>query len=141
MYFDASSGVEVPCPDPGAGLYVRSSRGALARVSLPPDCLAFQIGETAQVHSGGALSATPHCVRAPAPGPGRAAVARAALAVFMEPEWSAPMAAPGGTGEEEVRAGARGALLPPGVATLDSRWEGGAQDFGAFTTATLGAYY
>ena len=44
-------------------------QGALVKVSLPPGepascCLLFQIGETTQALSGGALQATPHAVRA-----------------------------------------------------------------------------
>jgi len=43
------------CPDPNAGLYIRSRKGETVRAVIPADCLAFQIGECAQVHSGGAL--------------------------------------------------------------------------------------
>eukprot|EP00983_Pelagomonas_calceolata_P076138 1153289-Pelagomonas_calceolata.AAC.5 len=48
-----------------------------------------------QVHSGGALRATPHCVRAAA-GPAAAGVARNTFAVFMQPDVDAPMDAPEG---------------------------------------------
>lgn len=45
-----------------------SLQGALVKASLPAcesasSCLLFQIGETTQVHSAGALQATPHAVR------------------------------------------------------------------------------
>lgn len=40
---------EVPCPDSQAGLYIRTCRRQLFRVSIPPDHLAFQMGETFQV--------------------------------------------------------------------------------------------
>lgn len=167
MYFDAATGAEVPCPDPAAGLYIRSRSGATVRVAIPPDCLAFQIGETAQVHSGGVLQATPHYVRAPSAGLG-AGVGRGTMAVFMEPEWTAPMACAGladgdtppeegggtggavegGAGEvgkagvwARVLRGARGELLPPGVVPLAKRWTGPAQSFGDFTDRTLSSYY
>jgi hypothetical protein len=175
MYFDSASGAQVACPDPHAGLYIRSRSGQLVHVSVPPDALAFQIGETAQVHSGGVLLATPHCVRA-ATGPGAAGVSRGTMAVFMEPEWHGAMACPGmrpgqtttaavlgkeeaeeGAGADQggdggaspasaaawarVLRGARGELLPRGVPTLASRWDGPHQTFGEFTTKTLAAYY
>jgi hypothetical protein len=52
-----AEGEEVPNPDPSAGLYIRSRAGALVRVMLPPggSTLAFQIGETSQIHTGGIL--------------------------------------------------------------------------------------
>jgi isopenicillin N synthase-like dioxygenase len=62
MYLD-SDGKEVQDTDPTSGLYVLSRGGELVRVAMPSDVLAFQIGETAQIHSGGLLQATPHAVR------------------------------------------------------------------------------
>jgi isopenicillin N synthase-like dioxygenase len=84
-----AQGVIVPNPDPAAGLYIRSREGDLIQVRMPPgdSQLAFQIGETAQVHTGGVLQATPHAVRS---GSGEASkgVTRETLAVFMEPEYN-----------------------------------------------------
>jgi hypothetical protein len=51
MYID-DNGIEVPSPDHAAGLYVKSRRGALVHVLLPPNSIGFQIGETAQIHTG-----------------------------------------------------------------------------------------
>lgn len=79
MYHDIS-GTKIKSPDPNAGLYIRARSGKMIHVTLPEDYLAFQIGETAQVHTGGILLATPHGVRAAA-APG---VSRSTLAVFME---------------------------------------------------------
>ena len=45
---------EVPCPDSQAGLYIRTCQRQLFRVSIPPDHLAFQMGETFQVALHGA---------------------------------------------------------------------------------------
>ena len=45
------------------GLYIRTRKSELIKVNIPSDCLAFQIGETAQIHSGGILQATPHSVK------------------------------------------------------------------------------
>ncbi|CAN0420232.1 unnamed protein product, partial [Laminaria digitata] len=67
VLYDAS-GRETDNKDPKCGLYIRSREGALVKATLPrgesaSSCLLFQIGETTQVHSGGALQATPHAVR------------------------------------------------------------------------------
>ena len=43
---------QVPCPDPSAGLYIRNRQGIFQKVSIPPDALAFQMGEASQVCSG-----------------------------------------------------------------------------------------
>jgi isopenicillin N synthase-like dioxygenase len=51
------------------------------RSGVPGDYLLFQIGETAQMHSGGWLKATPHMVRGcVTPG-----TSRSTMAVFLEP--------------------------------------------------------
>lgn len=50
-------------PDADSGLYVLSRSGELVKADVPQDHLAFQIGETAQIHSGGVLQATPHAVK------------------------------------------------------------------------------
>jgi isopenicillin N synthase-like dioxygenase len=62
MFLD-EGGAVVPSPDPDAGLYIRDRVGNEFKVTIPADMLAFQIGETAQVHSGGLLIATPHGVQ------------------------------------------------------------------------------
>eukprot|EP00804_Cyclotella_cryptica_P031191 CCRYP_019407-RA/>CCRYP_019407-RA protein AED:0.07 eAED:0.07 QI:216/1/1/1/0.5/0.4/5/431/365 len=62
LYLD-SDGHIVDCPDPLSGLYIKSRSGRLIHARLPSDSLAFQVGETMQVHTGGLLQATPHAVR------------------------------------------------------------------------------
>lgn len=48
----------------GSGLFVLSRVGDLVQVvGVPADHLLFQIGETAEIHSGGVLQATPHAVK------------------------------------------------------------------------------
>lgn len=137
MYIDAA-GREIPNPDPEAGLYIRSRNGQLVRAVMPPggSSLAFQIGETAQIHSGGLLQATPHAVRgAEAPG-----VTRETFAVFMEPNWDGDMVVPMGRTAHQAQTQAAAAALPPGVPALGTRWKEG-MDFGQFTDATLSSYY
>jgi len=135
MFLD-ESGSEVSVDDPKAGLYARARDGTVARVTLPPGCMGFQIGETAQVCSGGVLQATPHAVRASgAPG-----VGRAQLAVFMEPEWDGELRAPASVTHDDVMRDAKGRVLPTGVPSLEGRWVAG-DDFGEFTRKTLENYY
>ena len=86
-----AGGVEVPCPDPAAGLYIRARSGAVVRAAIPPACLAFQLGAATERNTGGRLVATPHCVRAAA-GPAAAGVARNTFAVFMQPNFDVAMA-------------------------------------------------
>lgn len=137
MYLDAS-GKEIPNPDPDAGLYIKSRTGALVKAVMPPcgTALAFQIGETAQIHSGGLLQATPHAVRG-VESPG---VTRETFAVFMEPNWNGDMAVPTGRSAAQAQDQAAAATLPPGVPPLGARWKEG-MDFGQFTDATLNSYY
>jgi isopenicillin N synthase-like dioxygenase len=137
MFVDAA-GTEIPNPDPNAGLYIKSRSGELVRAVMPPggSSLAFQIGETAQIHSGGLLQATPHAVRgADVPG-----VTRETFAVFMEPNWDGDMVVPPGRTAEEAQTNAAALALPPGVPPLGKRWKEG-MDFGQFTDATLSSYY
>jgi len=135
MYLDAE-GNEVPNPDPESGLYIRNRSGGLVKASMPPNVLGFQIGETAQIHSGGLLQATPHAVRgAAAPG-----FTRETFAVFMEPNWDGDMDVPAGRSAEEAQTQAAAASLPTGVPPLGKRWETG-MDFGQFTDKTLKEYY
>lgn len=65
------------------GLYICTRNKEVVQAAVPGDHLAFQIGEAAQIHSGGVLQATPHSVKASA----THGVSRATLAVFMQPQW------------------------------------------------------
>ena len=71
-------------PDPKAGLYIHSRTGAVTKVSIPRDCLAFQTGEALEVITKGKFKAVPHFVRGAGPGQG-GQVARNTLAVFTQP--------------------------------------------------------
>ena len=150
MYMDAE-GREVPCPDPDAGLYIRSRSGSLVRARLPfltgPDgrsgSLAFQVGETAQIHTGGLLQATPHAVRGADPKYSRAypgGVTRETMAVFMEPNWDGDMDVPRGRTGDQAQTQAAARALPRGVPPLGKRWSEG-MDFGQFTERTFGEFY
>lgn len=138
MYLNPE-GQQVPSPDSQAGLYIRCRAGNVVKVAMPPNGLAFQIGETAQIHSGGLLQATPHCVRGPKSSAGEG-ISRQTFAVFMEPEWDEAMDAPADTPTEKVVKSTSAEYLPPGVPQLATRWKP-SMTFGEFTDATLKSYY
>ena len=54
MFMD-ENGELIENTDSTAGLYIRTRDSELVKVSIPKDHIAFQIGETAQIHSGGIL--------------------------------------------------------------------------------------
>lgn len=134
-YHDDATGQLVPNPDPKrAGLHIKTRQGH--RVHLPPvgsNSLLFQIGETAQVLSGGVLKATPHMVAAAA----KADVSRSTLAVFMEPGAEYIMTMPA---DADAQQALRCEHLPPGVPVLSNRWKPGI-NFGDFSRVTFASYY
>jgi len=141
IYMD-QSGQQCPCPDEEAGLYIRNRKGEVVKAISRPGSLLFQIGETAQIHSGGHLQATPHAVRGcKTPG-----VSRQTFAVFMEPQFDWQMDPPEGVAPQNAQSSAAARSLPAGVPTLASRWGSencpfSACNFGAFTEVTLNAYH
>ena len=82
MYLDNNGNI-ISNPDPESGLYIKSRNGELVHAKLPQNALAFQVGETAQIHTGGLLQATPHAVRGCK---GEEKISRETFAIFMEPE-------------------------------------------------------
>eukprot|EP00049_Salpingoeca_infusionum_P014957 m.286913 g.286913 ORF g.286913 m.286913 type:complete len:375 (+) comp15784_c1_seq3:349-1473(+) len=133
VFHNDETGEIIPNPDPTAGLYIRARDGRLVKPRAPAGALFFQIGETAQVHSGGVLMATPHMVK-PVSVPG---VSRSTLAVFLEPGHSYHMDLPP---QVEPTPALTCAHLPEGVPTLPSRWSEGI-NFGDFSSVTFKAYY
>ncbi len=141
MYIQSETGQPVPNADPKAGLWIRSRKGALVQATFPADCMAFQMGETQQVHSGGLLQATPHCVLASNGKGASSGVSRETLAVFMEPEWGFHMHVPDGMNPQNAIDGSTAAHLPKGVPPLGKRWNpDGKQSFEQFTISSLNAY-
>ncbi|KAI8610272.1 Clavaminate synthase-like protein [Chytriomyces sp. MP71] len=65
-----------------SGLYIQTRDGEMARVTIPEDCIAFQVGEAAQILSKNVLRATPHLVK----GTDAAGVNRSTFACFLQPE-------------------------------------------------------
>ncbi|KAI0004204.1 Clavaminate synthase-like protein [Russula compacta] len=88
LYIQHTPGVPpkaIPSPSPSSGLYIRTRGGDLTKVTIPPDCLAFQTGEALELATAGKLRATPHCVRVGA-GDGAEYVSRETFALFMQPD-------------------------------------------------------
>lgn len=135
MYFDAE-GNAATNSDTSAGLYIRGRKGELVKAAFPADHIAFQIGETAQIHSGGLLQATPHAVK----GTSDPTICRDTFAVFMEPNWDEAMNVPEGVDAATAQNQDAAKSLPKGVPSLASRWNE-SMTFGDFSDATIGAYY
>lgn len=79
-------GVEIPCPDSIAGLYIKTRTDQIVKVVFGEGEVAYQIGETAEILSRGYLCATPHSVQAPK-GEEASGVDRSTFALFMQPDW------------------------------------------------------
>jgi isopenicillin N synthase-like dioxygenase len=88
MYIQHPPGIPAKAilsPSPSSGLYIRARGGELTKVTIPPDCLAFQTGEALELATAGRLRATPHCVRVGA-GTDVEYVSRETFALFMQPD-------------------------------------------------------
>jgi len=134
--YRTESGDLVPCPDPDAGLYITSRIGDIIKASVDPSHLIFQIGETAQVHSGGLLQSTPHAVRG-CSSRKASGISRQTFAVFMQPSWDELMSVPEGADPELTQSNTAAQSLPAGVPRLRARW--GTEEC-AFTTCNFGAF-
>ncbi|BDA45318.1 hypothetical protein COCOBI_07-1050 [Coccomyxa sp. Obi] len=117
-------GTPVENPDASSGLHIRDRCGRDVRAAFPADHIAYQMGEAMQVHSGGLLRATMHCVRGAA-GPAAAGVTRHSFALFMQPRWDEAMELPEGAQAAEVGVG----QYRPGL------------NFGQFSELTVKQYY
>jgi isopenicillin N synthase-like dioxygenase len=66
LYIDEETGEVVDsaqAEDPDSGLFIRKRDKSEVKVRIPPASLAFQLSETSQIISGGALQSTPHAVK------------------------------------------------------------------------------
>lgn len=137
MYTDERTGQQVGAPDNRAGLMVADRKGATPiKIAIPADQIAYQIGESAQVLTGGYLRATPHMVRGPAPSSSFAGIHRTTFAVFMQPNVNQELKLPSHPSVNAVDAVSAAEHVPP----LASRWSSG-QDFIGFTRATFAKYF
>lgn len=116
------------------GLFIKDRRGVDVKVSHRPSDIAFQIGETMQIQSGGILQATPHSVVVGddiAPNYGRST-----FVLFMEPNREVKLEIPEGANELNVRT----SDIYNNVPKLQDRYKKG-MTFGEFNDITNEYYY
>lgn len=127
--------------DPEAGLYVIDRSGKSIHVTIPPDCMAVQIGECLQILTGGVVVATPHCVRGPRAGwnpQSTIKVARISHPCFIDSKPTFPLCMPEGCSREDVSiAGSGMGKVPP----LEDRWIEDGMTFGDFLQKSFDKYY
>jgi len=81
------------------GLFAMNWKQEIVQIKIPRDSIAFQIGETSQILSGGLLKATPHTVISNKLGKG---ISRNTFALFMNPNFDQILRTPDGRGAERV---------------------------------------
>jgi isopenicillin N synthase-like dioxygenase len=114
-----------------SGLYCATRSGEKVKVVAPKHGCIFQLGEAAQLLSGGRLVAVPHMVQG-----SDLAVSREQFALFMEPSWDQVLGSPGCSREETL---ANCVVCDP-VPPLAQRWDEGVT-FGAFLAKSFAEYY
>jgi isopenicillin N synthase-like dioxygenase len=117
-----TTGEEVPPPDADAGLYIRERDGSDCKVTYPVTSAIFQLGEAAQIVSGGTLESTPHYVAAPKVLDDHSSI-RNAFALFMQPHWSTKLDP------------------PPGMSTTGVAHYVAGNTFGEFSETKCAEYY
>lgn len=138
MYFDEHGRVVSNVEDEVCGLYIKTRTNKIYRIHMDEEkassYLAYQIGETSQILSGGSLLATPHSVHGTNTNK-YPKISRASYAVFMQPTHEHHMRAPFDSNLEQIQLNR---FLPDNVPTLSSRWNNDTYDtFGQFTKRTL----
>ena len=115
------------------GLWIQKRNGEYFRFTYGKNDIAFQIGETLQVESGGLLHATPHAVKVEDDMPDN--IARATFALFMEPSMSHKLSIPA---EANVNDITTSNIYT--VPKIQDRYVPG-MTFGEFNDATINYYY
>lgn len=137
MWLEEDSG-RPASPQAGAGLVVEGRGGTLVPVPGRQDCLGFQIGEAAQILSGGVVHATPHMVRGHISKKGEPKVCRETFACFIQPQWDGMLAPPPGVSYEGIFEGREESeLIPP----LRSRLKAVPVKFGDILQESAAIYY
>lgn len=83
------------------GLYAKNRSDNKKRIAIPANMLAFQLGESTQIHTGGSLMATPHCVVRSKELAGKH-IGRTAFALFMQSDPLEVMSVPEGVDLKKV---------------------------------------
>jgi isopenicillin N synthase-like dioxygenase len=129
IYMDPSGKILTESPSPSAGLYIVDGNNNVCKVDLPSDCMAIQMGECTQIVTGGAVVATPHCVK------GAPNLARVSLVCFIDTPPSTQLSVPEGSTSDTVLA-KTSVRVPP----LADRWAND-MTFGDFLQKTFEMYY
>jgi isopenicillin N synthase-like dioxygenase len=116
------------------GLFVQNRKGEIVRITYGPDDLAFQLGESLQIHSGGLLHATPHAVKFM--DDVKENIARNTFALFMEPNMDVKMNIPKGVNEESVYT----PDIYKNIPKIQIRYNKD-MNFGEFSQKTFDSYY
>lgn len=126
--------------DPQAGLYIVNRDNIVQNVTIPPDCMAVQLGECVQILTGGAVLATPHCVRGSSMLTRRSSTtestARISFPCFIDAPPGFPLRVPDECHREQVLV-----VECPHVPPLAMRWTEDGMTFGDFLTKTFSMYY
>lgn len=115
------------------GLHIQNRRGEIVRVTHGPNDIAFQLGETLQIHSGGLLHATPHSVQVHNDLPSN--IARATFALFLEPNRDVKLTIPKEADVNDIKTSD---IYK--VPKIQDRFREG-MTFGEFDDATFGKFY
>lgn len=75
-------------PDSSSGLYIKNRKGAVVKVNIPKDCIAFQTGSALEEVTSGRFKAVPHYVQGSKIGQ---TISRNTLAVFCQPSLHEPV--------------------------------------------------
>jgi isopenicillin N synthase-like dioxygenase len=114
------------------GLWIQDRKGKMIRAAYAKDELAFQVGETLQIHSGGILHATPHAVKVMDDIPDD--LARVTFALFMEPNFEVGLNYPKESRYENITTSDIYS-----VPKIQKRFKDG-MNFGQFNDATMSYY-
>jgi hypothetical protein len=127
------------------GLYIQARNGQCVAVHIPIHCCAYQIGETAQIMSGGLLQATPHAVFPPNHQErivDAQYISRESFALFLEPEFEDVLRMPSSSSSSSSSSivddgfGSNDTTSRLGLRPISDRYEIG-QTFGDFHLATV----
>ena len=115
MYLDGE-GKEF-APQTG-GLFCKNRFSEAARVQIPENMLAIQLGECAEIFTGGHFQATPHSVAKSREIGGRN-ISRNTYGLFIEPSKLEKMSVPRGINPEWIH------HQHPGIPEMKARWKNG----------------
>jgi isopenicillin N synthase-like dioxygenase len=132
LYLDRNGNI-VDYIDNTSGLFVYDRNGKEYKASIPKDSLAFLIGETTQILSGGVLRATPHMVKSGSKLV-NTGISRNTMAVFLEPQLDEPMNLPKGCELKNVCG-----YEMEGLLKIEKRFKEGMK-FGDFAMATIKSF-